>query len=136
MASHDISWVPGVHIHFGDLDFIITVGGELALAHAAIQPLPSIGLHTVDEVVEELQQHALGARTPKNNWLLDYERLERQLGISLGPQPSREDLRRLTFSYANNMAWLTGGEPPLSGTPHPERPDSASVRSPQRREDC
>ena len=46
-------------MHFGDLDFIITVGGELALAHAAIQPLPSIGL--------------------------DYGRLERQLSVFLGP---------------------------------------------------
>ena len=54
MASHGISWVPGAQVRFGDLDFIITVGGELALAHAAIQPLPSIGLDTVDEVVEEL----------------------------------------------------------------------------------
>ena len=62
MASHDINWVPGAHMHFGDLDFIITVGGELALAHATIQPLPSIGL--------------------------DYGRLESQLGVSLGPQPS------------------------------------------------
>ena len=59
MASHGISWVPGAYVRFGDLDFIITVGGELALAHAAIQPLPSIGL--------------------------DYGRLERQLGVSLGP---------------------------------------------------
>jgi len=46
-------------VHFEDLDFIIMVGGELALAHAAIQPLPSIDL--------------------------DYGRLERQLGVSLGP---------------------------------------------------
>ena len=76
MVSHGISWVPGTHVRFGDLDFIITVG-ELALAHAAIQPLPSIGLN--------------------------YGRLERQLGVSLGPQPSREDLRRLT---------------PLRNTPH------------------
>ena len=60
------------------------MGGELALAHAAIQPLPSIGL--------------------------DYGRLERQLDVSLGPQPSREDPRHLTFSYANDMVWLTGGE--------------------------
>ena len=45
-------------MHFGDLDFIGTVGGELALAHAAIQPLPSTGLYTVDEVVEELQLQA------------------------------------------------------------------------------
>ena len=72
MASHSISWVPGTHMCFGDLHFIIMVGGELALAHAAIQPLPSIGLN--------------------------YGRLERQLGVSLGPQPSREDPRHLTLS--------------------------------------
>ena len=85
MASHSISWVLGAHVRFGNLDFIIMVGGGLALAHAAIQPLPSIGLN--------------------------YERLEHQLGVSLGPQPSREDQRHLTFSDANDMAWLTGGEP-------------------------
>ena len=62
MASHGISWVLGAHVRFGDLDFFIIVGGELALAHATIQPLPSIGL--------------------------DYGRLESQLGVSLGPQPS------------------------------------------------
>ena len=44
MASHGISWVLGTYVRFEDLDFIITVGGELALAHTAIQPLPSIGL--------------------------------------------------------------------------------------------
>ena len=44
MASHSISWVLGAHVRFWDLDFIITVGGELALGHAAIQPLPSISL--------------------------------------------------------------------------------------------
>ena len=59
MANHGISWAPGAHVHFGSLDFIITVGGELALAYAAIQPLPSIGL--------------------------DHKRLEHQLGVSLGP---------------------------------------------------
>ena len=72
-------------MHFSDLDFIVTVGGELALAHTAIQPLPSIGL--------------------------DYGRLEHQLDVSLGPQPSREDPHRLAFSDANVMAWLTRGEP-------------------------
>ena len=59
MASHSISWVPGARVCFGDLDFIVTVGGELVLAHAAIQSLLSIDLN--------------------------YERLERQLGVSLGP---------------------------------------------------
>ena len=37
MASHGISWVLGAHVRFGNLDFIITVGGELVLVHAAIQ---------------------------------------------------------------------------------------------------
>ena len=59
MASHGISWVSGAHVRFGDLDFIITVGGELALAHMAIRSLPSIDLN--------------------------YEILEHQLGVSLGP---------------------------------------------------
>ena len=67
MASHGISWVLGAHVRFGDMDFIITVGEELALAHAVIQPLPSIGLDTVNEVVEELQLHAPGPRAPGNN---------------------------------------------------------------------
>ena len=72
MASHTISWVPGIHVHFGDLDFIVMMGGELALAHATIQSLPSIGFN--------------------------YGRLESQPGVSLGPQQSREDPRRLTLS--------------------------------------
>ena len=72
MANHAISWVPGAHVRFGDLDFIVTVGGELALAHLAIQSLPSIGF--------------------------GYRRLERQPGASLNPQPSREDPCRLTLS--------------------------------------
>ena len=42
MANHDISWVPGAHVRFGDRDFIVTLGGELALAHAAVQSLPSV----------------------------------------------------------------------------------------------
>ena len=45
MANHAISWVPSAHVRFGDLDFIVTVGGELALAHAAIQSLPSISFN-------------------------------------------------------------------------------------------
>ena len=80
MASHGIIWVLGAHMRFGDLDFINTVGGELALAHAAIQPLPSIGLN--------------------------YGRLECQLSISLGPMASREDPHHLTLSL-EHPAWST-----------------------------
>ena len=76
MANHTISWVPGAHVHFGGLDFIVMVGGELELAHAAIQSLPSIGFN--------------------------YGRLERQPDISLGPQPSREDPCRLTLSLKHS----------------------------------
>ena len=36
MASHGISWVSGAHVHFGDLDFIVTAEGELAMAPAAV----------------------------------------------------------------------------------------------------
>ena len=45
MAIHGISWVSGTHVHFGDLDFIVTVGGELMLAHATIQSLPSVSFN-------------------------------------------------------------------------------------------
>jgi len=41
MANHAIGWVLGAHVRFGDLDFIVTLGGELALAHAAVQSPPS-----------------------------------------------------------------------------------------------
>ena len=59
MANHAISWVLGAHVHFGDLDFIVTLGGELALAHAAIQSLLPINF--------------------------SYRRLEGQPSVSLGP---------------------------------------------------
>ena len=45
MATHAISWVLGAHVRFGDMDFIVTVGGELALAHAATQSLPSVSFN-------------------------------------------------------------------------------------------
>ena len=55
----------------------------MALAHAAIQCLPSINLN--------------------------HERLECRLGVSLGLQQSREDQRRLTLSDTNDTAWFFGG---------------------------
>ena len=59
MANHMISWVPGTHVRFGDLDFIVTLGGELTLAHVAVQSLPSANF--------------------------SYRRLEGQPDVSLGP---------------------------------------------------
>ena len=79
MSSHGVSWVPGVHVLFGNLDFIVTTEGELAQVPAAVQPLHSAGLDTITEVLEELQLHALEARAPGSDQLLgfDYQRLER-----------------------------------------------------------
>ena len=59
MATHAIGWAPGAHVHFGNLDFIVTLGGELALAHVAVQSLPSVNF--------------------------SHQRLEGQPGVSLGP---------------------------------------------------
>ena len=71
MVTHAISWVPGAHVYFGNLDFIVTLGGELALTHTAAQPLPSINLSRL--------------------------RLEGPWGDSLGPQLSREPLRSIAL---------------------------------------
>ena len=86
MASHNISWVPGVHVRFGNLDFIVTTEGELVWTPIIIQPFHSAGLDVIAEALEELQLHAPEARTPGSDQLLafDYERLERQLGAFLG----------------------------------------------------
>ena len=100
-------------MRFGDLDFIVMMERELALAPTAAQPLPYPSLDAIAEALEELQLHALEAHAPGGDQLLgfDYGRLERQLSAFLGPQPSREDLRHLTFSFANVIAQLTGREP-------------------------
>ena len=42
MASHNLGWVPGAHVRFEDLDFIVTVKGGLAMAPVAARPLHSI----------------------------------------------------------------------------------------------
>ena len=62
MASHDVSWVLGAHVRFGNLDFIVTMEGELAQVSAAVQPLHSAGLDAIAEALEGLQLHAPGPR--------------------------------------------------------------------------
>ena len=78
MANHNVSWVPGAHVRFGSLDFVITVGGELVRANTAIRSLPSTAL--------------------------DHKRLGCQLSVSLGPQQSRKNQHRLAPSSDNDMA--------------------------------
>ena len=79
MASHNISWVPSAHVRFGNLDFTVTMEGELVRAPIVVQPLHSTGLDTIAEALEELWLHALEAHTPGSSQLLgfDYGRLER-----------------------------------------------------------
>ena len=97
-------------MRFGNLDFIITIEGELAQVPTTVQPLHSTSLDAIAEALEELQLHPPESHTPGSDLLLgfDYGRLERQLGAFLGPQPSREDLHHLTFSFTNVMVQLTG----------------------------
>ena len=54
MASHGVSWVPGAHVRFGNLDFIVMMEGELVQAPAAVQPLHSASLNAITEALEEL----------------------------------------------------------------------------------
>ena len=105
MVSHGVSWVPGVHVRFGNLDFIVTTEEELAQVPAAAQPLHFAGLDAIAEALNELQLHASEARAPGSDHLLgfDYGRLERQLGAFMEPRPSRENLRCLTFSFVNEL---------------------------------
>jgi hypothetical protein len=100
-------------VRFGNLDFFITTEGELARAPALVQLPRSTGIDTVVEALEDLQLRTPEVCAPGSDQLLDfdYERLERQLSVFLGTQLSQEDLRSLTFPFANVMMQLTGGEP-------------------------
>ena len=68
-----------MHVRFGNLDFIVMMGGELVRAPIVIQPLHSAGLNAIAEALEELQLHAPEAHAPRSDQLLgfDYGRLER-----------------------------------------------------------
>ena len=67
MSSQGVSWVPGVHMRFGNLDFIITMEGELMQAPVAVQPLHSAGLDAIAEALEELWLHAPEAHAPRSD---------------------------------------------------------------------
>jgi hypothetical protein len=63
MASHNIGWVPGAHVRFGGLDFIVTSEGDLVRAPAPVLPSLTTNLGTVIEAFEELQLRAPRAHT-------------------------------------------------------------------------
>jgi hypothetical protein len=84
--AHTCARDPGLHRHHGG-----GAGAGLALAQP---PLTT----SLDQLLD-----------------FDFGRLEHQLAVFLGPHPSQEDLRNLTFSFVNVMPQLAGGEP-LSST--------------------
>ena len=67
MAIHGASWVLGMHLHFGNLDFIVTMEGELMQAPIAVQPLHLTSLDVIAEALEELQLHAPEAHAPRSD---------------------------------------------------------------------
>ena len=54
MANRNISRVLGTHMRLGDLDFIVRMEGELAIAPAIVRPLHSTSLDTIAEALKEL----------------------------------------------------------------------------------
>jgi hypothetical protein len=94
-------WVPGAHVRFGNLNFFVTMEGELAQAPAPVQPLHSASIDTIVEALEELHLHALEVRALESDQLLDfdYERMECQLDAFLGPhRPRRTCVTSLSCS--------------------------------------
>ena len=61
-----------MHVCFGDLDFIVTTEGELAMAPTAVRPLHSAGLDVIAEALEELQLHAPEAHALGSDQLLGF----------------------------------------------------------------
>jgi hypothetical protein len=87
---------PGFHGHHG---------GGVGEDTRPPQPPPATGLDAIIEALEELQLSVVGVHAPERDQFLDFDfgKLERQLAVYLGPNRSREDLRALTFSFANVM---------------------------------
>ena len=54
MASHNVSWVLGMHMRFGNLDFIVTTEGELVRAPVIVRHLHFASLNAIAEVLEEI----------------------------------------------------------------------------------
>ena len=54
MPNRNVNWVLRGHMHFENLDFVITMEGELVRLSAATQPLLFTGLNAIAEAPEEL----------------------------------------------------------------------------------
>ena len=67
-------------MRFGNLDFIITMEGEVAQVPTTVQPLHSTGLDAITEMLGELQLHAPKPHTSGSDQLLEH-----QLDAFLGP---------------------------------------------------
>lgn len=65
MANHNVRWVLGVHVCFGNLDFVIITEEELVRSSAATQPLLFIGLNAITKALEELQLPTMEVHAPR-----------------------------------------------------------------------
>jgi hypothetical protein len=68
-----MSWIPGTHVCFGTLDFVVTAEEEQVQALAPAQPPLTTSLNAIDEALEELQLHALEAHASGHNQLPDFD---------------------------------------------------------------
>ena len=100
-------------MRFGTLEFLILEGSHLELVGSAPQVPPPTDSDMVAETLEGLRLDALEAHALESvpAPVFNYGRLEHQLDAFLRPRPYIEELCFLTFSFANAMVQLTGGEP-------------------------
>jgi hypothetical protein len=100
-------------MHFGSLDFIITMEGGLEQIHGLVRPARTANLDPLVEAFEGMWLRTPEDRASKVSGPLDfnYESLGRQLRIFLVSRPTQEDLRLVLFLLANVTAQLSGGEP-------------------------
>jgi hypothetical protein len=91
MANHAGGWAPGVLVHFGSLDFIVTMRVGLEQIHVPIHSTRIAILDPVVEAFEGLRLYTPWDRASRGDWLLDFdhERLRRQLRAFLGPRQTR-----------------------------------------------
>jgi hypothetical protein len=113
MANHARAWVPGMLVHFGSLDFIVTTGGGLEQIRVPVRPARTTNPDPVVKAFEVMRLRASEDRASRVSGPLnfDYESLGHQLRVFLGPRPTQEYLRPVVFSLANITAHLSRGEP-------------------------
>ena len=110
MANHNLSWVLGAHVRFGDLDFIVMAEEELAMAPAAVRPLHSADLDAIAEAVVEADLLILSSPWLKDTlkWCRSWS--SQSAGTTTGPTgaPARGRPNSMAMSYRVTVTSPTG----------------------------